>query len=165
MPVFEDNVILGAAGHLFHPSSQPHEAPIAWFPSFRILLEVVASTQPLSSLGHLRKVSRNCSNSFADSLQLSSAVSHLYTQENLHYLFSVLHRVPTKKRKLQWSCVFISGISTWSLDPVAISLLIFPNLFPESSIQKRPLFCFLQEPHHRCPYCCLFLLNTSTSTK
>lgn len=81
MLIFEDNVILGAAGHLFHASSQPHGAPTAWFPSLRRLLEVVAPTQPLSSLGRLRKVSRNCSNSFADSLQLLSAVSHLCTHE------------------------------------------------------------------------------------
>lgn len=61
------------------------------------LLEVVASTKPLSSLGHLRKISKNCSNFFADSLQLLSEVSHPYTRENFHYLFSVLHAVSAKK--------------------------------------------------------------------
>lgn len=37
----------------------------AWFPSLVRLFRVVASTKPLLSLSHLRKISKNCSNSFA----------------------------------------------------------------------------------------------------
>lgn len=62
------------------------------------LLEFVASTKSLSFLGHLRTISKNCANSFMDSLQLLSEVCHFYTRENFHYLFSVLHAASAKKR-------------------------------------------------------------------
>lgn len=141
-PYLADNLLLGAAGHLFHRYSQPPRGTVAWFPSFTRLLEVVALTKPLSSLGHLRKISKNCSNSLAESLQLLREVSHLYTWENFHYLFSALHTISAKKRKLQRSSVFISGISTWSLDAVAISLIYSQSSFQRVINQKNLSFGF-----------------------